>query len=182
GFPSPSNELRGQEWREVERCGGNGPERGSPAHRGRAEGLFLGEHQHSLDAKGRLIIPAKFRAGLGERFIVTRGLDRCLFAYSLTEWQAIEAKLKALPLTQSDARAFVRFFFSGATECEMDKQGRIMLPANLREYAQLERDVVVIGVSSRVEIWSKERWDNYSIQAEKDYANIAEKIVDFDLG
>jgi MraZ protein len=104
-----------------------------------------------------------------------------LFVYPMNEWKNLEAKLKALPFTKADARAFVRFFFSGATECELDKQGRILLPVNLREYAQLEKDVVVIGVSSRVEIWSKECWENYSIQAEKDYANIAEKIVDFDL-
>lgn len=143
--------------------------------------MFLGEHQHSLDAKGRLIIPAKFRAGLGERFIVTRGLDRCLFAYSLTEWQAIEAKLKALPLTQSDARAFVRFFFSGATECELDKQGRIMLPANLREYAELEREVTSVGVSTRVEIWSRARWEEYVRKASASFHEIAEKIVDLGI-
>jgi MraZ protein len=144
--------------------------------------MFMGEYQHAIDPKGRLIVPVKFREDLGDTFVVTKGLDNCLFVYPMNEWKNLEAKLKALPFTKADARAFVRFFFSGATECELDKQGRILLPVNLREYAQLERDVVVIGVSSRVEIWSKERWDNYSIQAEKDYANIAEKIVDFDLG
>ncbi|MDD2498010.1 MAG: division/cell wall cluster transcriptional repressor MraZ [Desulfitobacteriaceae bacterium] len=143
--------------------------------------MFMGEYQHAIDPKGRLIVPVKFREGLGDTFVVTKGLDNCLFVYPMNEWKNLEAKLKALPFTKADARAFVRFFFSGATECELDKQGRILLPVNLREYAQMERDVVVIGVSSRVEIWSKERWDNYSIQAEKDYANIAEKIVDFDL-
>ena len=144
--------------------------------------MFMGEYQHAIDPKGRLIVPVKFREDLGDTFVVTKGLDNCLFVYPMNEWKNLEAKLKALPFTKADSRAFVRFFFSGATECELDKQGRILLPVNLREYAQLERDVVVIGVSSRVEIWSKERWDNYSIQAEKDYANIAEKIVDFDLG
>jgi MraZ protein len=143
--------------------------------------MFMGEYQHAIDSKGRLIVPVKFREDLGDNFVVTKGLDNCLFVYPMNEWKNLEAKLKALPFTKADARAFVRFFFSGATECELDKQGRILLPVNLREYAQLEKDVVVIGVSSRVEIWSKECWENYSIQAEKDYANIAEKIVDFDL-
>lgn len=143
--------------------------------------MFMGEYQHSIDAKGRLAVPAKFRDALGETFVATKGLDNCLFVYPMEEWQALEQKLKALPFTKSDARAFVRFFFSGATECELDKQGRILLPANLREYGQLEKDAVVIGVSTRVEIWSKENWAKYSAQAGEAYEEIAEKIVDFDL-
>lgn len=143
--------------------------------------LFLGEYQHSLDSKGRLIVPARFREGLGETFIVTRGLDRCLFAYPMAEWKLIEEKLRSLPLTQSDARAFVRFFFSGATECEMDKQGRITLPPNLREYAQLEKDVVSVGVSTRVEFWSRERWENYVREASESFDAIAETIVDLGI-
>lgn len=143
--------------------------------------LFLGEYQHSLDSKGRLIVPARFREGLGETFIVTRGLDHCLFAYPMSEWKLIEEKLKSLPLTQSDARAFVRFFFSGATECEMDKQGRITLPLNLREYAQLDKDVVSVGVSTRVEFWSRNRWEDYVKQASESFDAIAEKIVDLGI-
>lgn len=143
--------------------------------------MFMGEYQHAVDPKGRLIVPAKFREELGETFVVTKGLDNCLFVYPMNEWKSLETKLKTLPFTKADARAFARFFFSGATECELDKQGRILLPANLRDYAQLDKDVVVIGVSSRVEIWSKERWAGYSTQAEKDYESIAEKIVDFDF-
>ncbi len=143
--------------------------------------LFLGEYQHSLDSKGRLIVPARFREGLGETFIVTRGLDHCLFAYPMSEWKLIEEKLKSLPLTQSDARAFVRFFFSGATECEMDKQGRITLPLNLREYAQLDKDVVSVGVSTRVEFWSRDRWEDYVKQASESFDAIAEKIVDLGI-
>lgn len=143
--------------------------------------MFMGEYQHTLDNKGRLIIPAKFRAGLGERFIVTRGLDGCLFAYPLKEWETLENKLKELPLTKSDARSFVRFFFSGASECELDKQGRIMLPNNLREYAQMTKDVVVIGVANRVELWSKELWDEYMDKATASYEEIAEKIVDLGI-
>lgn len=143
--------------------------------------MFMGEYQHSIDNKGRLIIPAKFRDGLGENFVITKGLDNCLFIYPMDEWKILEAKLKALPLTKADARAFVRFFFSGATECELDKQGRILLPANLREYAALDKDVVIIGVASRVEIWSKEHWEKYAGQAEMDYENIAEKLEDLDI-
>ena len=144
--------------------------------------MFMGEFQHTIDGKGRLIVPAKFRETLGDKFVATKGLDNCLFVYPLGEWQALEQKLKSLPFTRADARAFVRFFFSGATECEIDKQGRILLPANLREYAKLDKDVVVLGVSSRVEIWSADEWSKYSSEAEATYEEIAEKIVDFDLG
>jgi len=101
--------------------------------------LFYGEYQHSVDAKGRVIIPSKFREGLGEKFILTKGLDNCLFAYSLEEWSNLEAKLRSLPFTDKDVRAFVRFFFAGAAEVEVDKQGRILIPQNLREYAGLEK-------------------------------------------
>ncbi|WP_366924810.1 division/cell wall cluster transcriptional repressor MraZ [Metallumcola ferriviriculae] len=143
--------------------------------------MFMGEYFHTVDGKGRLIIPAKFREGLEDTFVVTKGLDNCLFVYPPDEWKTLEQKLKALPFTKKDARAFVRFFFSGATECELDKQGRILLPASLRNYGQLEKDVVIIGVSSRVEIWSRESWEKYSTEAEMDYEEIAEKIVDFDI-
>ena len=139
--------------------------------------MFYGEYQHSVDAKGRVIMPSKFRDGLGEKFIVTKGLDNCLFAYSLEEWSNLEAKLKALPFTDKDVRAFVRFFFAGATECETDKQGRILLPQNLREYAGLEKDVYVIGVSTRVEIWDKAKWENYSGDDNMSAENIAEKMA-----
>lgn len=143
--------------------------------------MFMGEHQHTIDAKGRLFIPARFREGLGDKFVVTKGLDGCLFAYPPQEWEALEQKMRSLPFTRADARAFVRFFFSGATECEVDKQGRILVPANLREYSGLEKDVVIIGVSSRVEIWSRRRWDEYNAGTAESVEQIAEKIVDFDL-
>ncbi|BAF60051.1 MAG: division/cell wall cluster transcriptional repressor MraZ [Pelotomaculum sp.] len=144
--------------------------------------MFMGEHQHSIDPKGRLFIPARFREGLGNRFVLTKGLDGCLFAYPLPEWEALEQKLKSLPFTRGDARAFVRFFFSGAVECEADKQGRILIPLNLREYARLEKEAVIIGVSSRVEIWAKDQWEHYKGQAASSYEEIAEKIVDLNLG
>lgn len=144
--------------------------------------LFTGEYQHSLDDKARLIMPAKLRFALGDTFIMTKGLDNCLFIYPLKEWQVLEEKLKNLPFTNKDARAFARFFFSGAAECEVDKQGRILIGANLREYANINKDVVVIGVGTRIEIWSKESWEGYSSQTEEKYEELAEKIMELDLG
>jgi len=139
----------------------------------------MGEYQHSLDSKGRLTIPVKLRDELGERFIVTRGLDRCLFVYPLSEWSNLEQKLKELPLSKGEARAFVRFFFAGATECELDKQGRVLVPPYLRIYAGIEREAVVLGVSNRVEIWNQATWDDYSGQVSENFAELAEKMVDF---
>lgn len=143
--------------------------------------MFMGEYQHAVDGKGRLIMPAKFREELGDSFIVTRGMDNCLFVYPMHEWTTLEQKLKALPFTRSDARAFMRFFFSGAAECELDKQGRVLIPNNLREHAKLSKDVVVIGVSNRVEIWSQEVWGQYSDETGLSFESIAEKIIDIDL-
>lgn len=139
--------------------------------------MFYGEYQHSVDAKGRVIVPSKFRDGLGEKFILTKGLDNCLFAYSSEEWSNLEAKLRSLPFTDKDVRAFVRFFFAGATECEVDKQGRILVPQNLREYAELDKDVYIIGVSTRVEVWDKSKWENYSGDENMSADNIAEKMA-----
>lgn len=139
--------------------------------------MFMGEYHHTIDQKGRLIIPARFREGLGERFIVTKGLDTCLFLYPMAEWQRLEAKLQQLPFTSRDARAFARFFFSGACECELDAQGRILIPENLRSYARLDKDVVVIGVASRVEVWSKAEWEAYQQQTDQSVAEIAEKLM-----
>ncbi|MNI52575.1 cell division protein MraZ [compost metagenome] len=143
--------------------------------------MFMGEYQHSVDDKGRIIIPAKFRELLGTSFVATRGLDSCLFVYPMEEWAIMEQKLKSLPLMKSDARAFSRFFFSGATECQWDKQGRVTLPANLREYAKLDKDCVILGVSNRVEIWNKELWEQYFGQSEASFNEIAEKLVDFNF-
>ncbi|PTM59231.1 division/cell wall cluster transcriptional repressor MraZ [Desmospora activa] len=143
--------------------------------------MFMGEYRHSVDEKGRLIIPSKFRDGLGSSFVVTRGLDHCLFVYPLGEWKQLEQKLKALPFTKKDARAFTRFFFSGATVAELDKQGRVNLPGNLRDFAKLEKECVVIGVSNRVEIWSKEAWSAYYVESEDSFNEIAEKLVELDL-
>ncbi len=141
--------------------------------------MFMGEYQHTVDTKGRLIIPAKFRDSLGEEFIVTKGLDGCLFVFPQNEWQAFEEKLRTLPLTQKGARQFTRFFVAGATPCELDKQGRILLPATLREFAGLEKDVVLAGMLNRVEIWSKDKWIQNT--AEGDMDDIAEQMTDLGL-
>ena len=120
--------------------------------------MFMGEYNHTIDAKGRLIIPAKFRELLGEEFVLTKGLDGCLSVYPMDEWKAFEEKLRALPLTIKEARTFARFFVAGAIMCELDKQGRILVPQALREFAGLEKEVVITGNLNKAEIWSKEKW------------------------
>lgn len=121
--------------------------------------MLIGEYEHSLDAKGRLIMPAKLREDMGEKFILTTGLDGCLFGFSMSEWEKFEDKLKALPITNKNARNFVRFFLSGATECELDKQGRFLIPSNLRIAAKLEKEAIIIGVGTRLEIWDRATWN-----------------------
>lgn len=141
--------------------------------------MFMGEYNHTVDPKGRLIVPSKFREQLGNEFVVTKGLDGCLFVYPNEEWQNIEEKFRNISMTSKDARKFSRFFFAGAAFCELDKQGRILLPAVLREYADLEKDVVLVGVLSRIEIWSKERWldtNNYD-----DMDEVAEHMAELGL-
>lgn len=135
--------------------------------------MLLGEYNNKLDDKGRVSVPAKFRDDLGHSFIVTKGLDNCLFAYSKEEWATFEAKLKSLPLTNLNARNFIRFFFAGATECETDKQGRINIPQNLRDYAGLSKEVFIVGVSTRVEIWDKDKWLEYTDKENMDVNEIA---------
>lgn len=137
--------------------------------------MFIGEYEHALDNKKRLIIPSKFREELGSKFILTKGLDGCLYVYTLDGWNVLEKKLKLLPLTSKNARAFIRFFFSGANELEPDKQGRILIPQNLLEYAQIKKEIVSIGVSSRVEIWSREKWEKYN-NSNIDFDEIAEQM------
>lgn len=137
--------------------------------------MFIGEYQHAVDVKNRMIIPSKFREDLDDRFVVTKGLDNCLYAYPMGEWANLEQKLKSLPLSNKDARAFVRFFFSGAVECELDKQGRFVVPVNLIEYANIKKEIVIIGVSTRFEIWSKENWDTYN-NSNIDFDEIADKM------
>ncbi len=141
--------------------------------------MLMGEYNHSLDAKGRIIIPAKLREQLGDRFVICKGLDHCLFAFPNEEWAKFENKIQALPLTKSDARKFSRHFFAGASEAELDKQGRALLPQSLREYAGLDKDVVLCGVGGRVELWDKESWEAYSQY--DDVEELAENLADLGI-
>ncbi len=139
--------------------------------------MLIGEYEHSLDAKGRLIMPVKLRESIGEVVIITKGLDGCLFGFSKTEWTNFEEKLKSLPLTNKNARDFVRFFLSGAVECEIDKQGRFLVASNLREYASMEKEIVIIGVGTRIEFWSKDKWKKYNSCENISADDIAENMT-----
>ena len=136
--------------------------------------MLIGEYEHTLDAKGRLIMPSKLREDIGEKFIITKGLDGCLFAFSIEEWKKFEEKLRTLPISNKDARNFSRFFFAGAIDCEIDKQGRFLISSNLREFAELEKDVIIVGMDSRIEIWSKDKWNKFDEDISAD--EIAEKM------
>lgn len=145
--------------------------------------MFMGEFHHSIDDKARLVLPSKFRDELGDTFIITRGLEGCLFVYSKSEWINIVSKLKELPFTKKDARAFLRFFLSGAIECQVDKQGRVALPSSLVNYARLINKCVIIGVNDRLEIWSEESFDDYFNQNINNISDLAEDLFDsFEVG
>ena len=141
--------------------------------------MFMGEYNHTVDAKGRLIVPSKFREQLGDEFVVTKGLDNCLFVYENSEWTALEEKLRTLPLTNAAGRKFSRFLLAGATTCEVDKQGRILIPSVLRDYAGIEKEAVLVGTGSHLEIWSKERW--LAINSYDDIEDIAESMEGFGI-
>jgi len=145
------------------------------------ENMFIGEYSHTVDTKGRMNIPSKFREKLGELFYVTKGLDNCLFIFPEEEWKIFEDKLKTLPLTNKNARAFVRLFFSGATECSLDKQGRINIPQPLRTHGGITKDVQVIGVGTRIEIWSTENWETYNNPDNISYDEIAEQMAELGI-
>lgn len=140
--------------------------------------MFMGEYHHNIDDKNRLIIPSKFRDELGDEFIITRGIDACLFVYSKSSFQKIVDKLETLPFTKKDARNFNRFFLSGATAVELDKQGRAGISQTLTNYAALDKECVVIGVGDRLEIWAKENWDNFYNSAKDNMSDIAENLFD----
>ena len=144
------------------------------ADSGRKWGISM--FHHNIDEKGRLVIPNKFRLELGERFIITRGLEKCLYAYSISEWNNIVAKLKQLPFTKKDARTFIRSFFSGAAECEFDRQGRINITSPLVSYADLTKECVIIGANDRLEIWGKANWDNFFEENSEKLEDIAENL------
>lgn len=143
--------------------------------------MFMGEYNHTVDAKGRLIIPSKFREALGDKFVVTKGLDGCLFVYDNAEWNAFEEKLKAMPISKKDNRMFVRHFLAGAAEVEVDKQGRILIPGKLREFADITKDVVLIGAAGHIEIWSEQRWTSMEEDEEESMETIAERMADLGL-
>ena len=140
--------------------------------------MFMGEYHHNIDDKGRLIIPSKFRYNLGEKFIVTRGIENCLFVYSLEDWKKIVEKLESLPFTKKDARSFIRFFLSGATEAEFDKQGRINVTSSLINYANLKKECVIIGSGNRLEIWSLADWNSFFDSAKDNMSDIAENLFE----
>jgi MraZ protein len=144
--------------------------------------MFYGEYKHTIDKKGRLIIPAKFRQvskeSYVEKFFVTRGLDKCLFVFTEEEWRSQEHKFKNLPFTKKDSRKFNRLFFSGAIEAAIDKQGRILIPKYLKDYAQIRRDVMVVGVSNRFEVWDESLWNEYYNNTQSSFEDIAEDLFD----
>ena len=140
--------------------------------------MLMGEYRHNIDEKGRLIIPSKFREELGSRFVITRGIDKCLFVYSILEWNKMVDKLKELPFTKKDARTFMRMILSGATECELDKSGRVNIVNNLLSYASIKKECVIIGVNDRLEIWSEEEFNNFFNSNIDNFSDIAENLFE----
>lgn len=138
--------------------------------------MLMGEFHHNIDEKNRLVIPSKFRSELGEKFVITRGLDKCLFIYSYSEWNKIVDKLKTLPFTQRDARNFTRFFLSSAADCEFDRSGRVCITSPLIDYAGINRECVIIGANDRLEVWAKEAWDKFMEDNMDNFADIAENL------
>ena len=169
--------LSGKKWRIVVKNGA----KVAGLIRKKVNSLLTGEFNHSIDPKGRLIIPSKFREILGEDFVITKGLDGCLFLYPNNEWKIFEDKLRTLPLTNKNARTFTRFFLGSAVDGGLDKQGRVLISAALREFAGLEKDVVLVGVLDRVEIWDKAKWDENNAAVEEDMDEIASQMEDLGL-
>ena len=143
--------------------------------------MFVGEYQHTLDPKGRLILPVKFREAFSDGLVLTKGFENCIFVFSRAEWPKVEDKFRSLALLKKQARMLSRFFFSGTAEEIPDKQGRVMIPAGLRDHAGLEKEIVVIGVANRLEIWSQNGWNDYCAGAQESYEEIAEEMADIDL-
>ncbi|MCK5332613.1 division/cell wall cluster transcriptional repressor MraZ [Candidatus Parcubacteria bacterium] len=138
--------------------------------------MFIGEYNHNLDEKGRMAVPVKFRSDLKKGAVITRGLDGCLFLYTISEWKVLAEKLSSLPISQSNTRAFARLMLAGAMDVQLDKQGRVILPDYLRKYAGLKKKIVIGGLFNRLEIWNEETWNKYKEKTEKDSSNIAEKL------
>ena len=146
--------------------------------------MFYGEYEHSLDKKGRVIIPAKFRIVIKEnyieKFFITRGLEECLFMFPEEEWKTQEAKFRAISFTKKEGRYFNRLFFSGAVDLVPDKQGRLLIPRYLKDYAYIKKDIMIVGVSSRIEIWAVEKWNDFYNGSKESFADIAEKLINLD--
>jgi len=143
--------------------------------------MFIGEYQHSLDEKGRLAVPVKFRKDLSKGAVVTKGLDNCLYVYTNKEWEQLAKKLAALPISKANTRAFSRLMLAGAMDVSLDKQGRVILPEYLREYAQLSKRIIVTGLYNHLEIWDEEQWKKYKLSTEKDSSTIAEALEGLDV-
>lgn len=143
--------------------------------------MFIGEYQHNLDTKGRITMPSKFREELGNTFYITKGMDGCLFVFPEEEWIEMDKKIKGLRLSRKDARGIARLFYAGAIDVSLDKMGRVLLPGNLRQYASLEKEAIIIGVSSRVEIWDKDRWQSYNNDDDFNYDMLTESMADLDI-
>lgn len=143
--------------------------------------MFIGEYQHNLDTKGRITMPSKFREELGNTFYITKGMDGCLFVFPEDEWIEMDKKIKALRLSRKDARGIARLFYAGAIDVSLDKMGRVLLPGNLRQYASLEKEAIIIGVSSRIEIWDKDRWQSYNDDDDFNYDMLTESMADLDI-
>lgn len=143
--------------------------------------MFGGEYHHNIDQKGRMNVPAKLREALGASFVMTRGLDGCIFVYDKENWKKFEEKFAQMPVSSKDARRFIRYFFSSATECEPDNMGRVNIPPNLREHAAIQKEIVTIGAYDRVEIWSKERWGGYNDEGDYDDDEIAAQMAEFGI-
>ena len=138
--------------------------------------MFMGEYRHNLDDKSRIVVPAAFRHDLSDKFIITRGLEKCLYIYSMDEWNKIVKKLETLPFTKKDVRTFMRAFFSGANTLEIDRSGRIIISSNLKEYAAIEKECVIIGANDRIEIWADNEWDNFMNSYSDKISDIAENL------
>lgn len=149
--------------------------------RGGTPEVLYGRYLHTIDDKGRVSLPAKFRAKLGDRVVITEGLEKCLFVWAIKEFESRVERLGSLPLTSKEAREFSRAFLGGSADAEVDSHGRILLPQSMREYAGLEREVVMIGVSNRVEIWDKQAYEEFSRRIKDEYADVAEKLIDLGI-
>ncbi len=143
--------------------------------------MFIGEYNHSMDDKGRVTMPVKFREGLGETFYITKGFDQCLFVFAADEWESFRHKLEGNALQKKDYRKLQRIFIASAIDCQLDKQGRVLLSTPLREYSGIDKDMVIIGVSNRIELWSREKWDAYNNDDDFDLTELAEQLDDLDL-